>query len=193
MDDVASGISLIDVFSSVPQLAEPMKPATTIVLALVAVGLAIYLFTRPKTETTTSSIPVHVTQTPYWEDELPPNMKLLSPDRRPKFNVVCERVMTTAQNTLAFHITEQHGFAADGVRIRFWYQELDEDTGEWVPKGSKVDHVARKRLEFNGTLVEQTALLDIEYQELKIDLAATTSENWKAEVVQWARVMEPAE
>lgn len=169
-----------------------MKPATTIVLAIVAVALAVYVFTRPKTAPTENSIPVHETQTPYWEEELPPTMKLLSPDKSPRFNVLCERVMTTAQNTLAFHITEQHGYAADGVRIRFWYQFQDEDTGEWIEAGNKVDHVARKRLELNGTLVEQTALLDIEYRELGINLAATTSENWKAEVVEWARVMEPA-
>jgi len=168
-----------------------MKPLL-VILILVACALGYVAFTqeKPDTEEATSTVKAQDTIVPYWEEPLPDNLKLLDRDEQPRFNVVCERVNANSQNKIRFHITEEHGFLADAIRLEFWYRFYDEDSGEWIDTDSRVAHVARERLEANDTLTEETVLLPIEYRRLGIDLAATTSDEWQAEVVSWARAMQ---
>jgi hypothetical protein len=170
--------------------------AKLIVLIVVAAGLAVFLFTRKTGDNTTitEATSQPKSNTAYWNEPLPSGYKLLEDGKTPKFDVECVRIFDKPQDILEFHVTEEHGWAADGIRLEFWYRFKDEDSGEWIDdKMNAVAHVARKRLDFNETLVEFTTLLPIEYRHLKINLGDTNSENWHAEVVDWARVMEPAD
>jgi len=166
--------------------------AKLVVLGLIAAGLAVFLVTRknPGPQNTGPAEPAN-RKLPYWEEPLPPGYKLLGEGKTPKFHVVCERIMDKPQDILQFEITEEHAWAADGIRINFWYRFKDPDSGEWIEDTHRVAHVARERLDFNQTLIEFTTLLPIEYRHLGLDPGETTTENWRAEVVEWARVMEP--
>jgi len=173
--------------------------AKLIVLIFVAAGLAVFFVTRKANDADNTNAGGAATEEssapnanlPYWEQPLPSGYKLLEEGKSPKFDVRCVRVFDKPQDILEFHVTEEHGWAADGVRIEFWYRFKDADSGEWIEDTmNAVAHVARKRLDFNDTLVDFTTLLPIEYRHLKLDPGETDSENWQAKVVDYARVME---
>jgi len=176
-----------------------------IVLGLIVVGFVVYfVFVRDKgpqmtTEFSAIAEKAKVSDTSAaegdtapWEQDIPAGTKLVEKDAAPpKLNVVAARRDEGAHSLLEFEISEEHGYMVDGILLEFWYRKKNEETGEWVKDSKRVGFFIKQRLGFNETIVDSTPLLDIEFEHLGIDLAATTTENWQARVVNYTRAMVP--
>ena len=168
-----------------------MKVLVVLLLVLAAVVGYMYVINPSASNPTPEPVEEAQTHQAYWEEPIPAGTELVE-KTLPRFNVVTVRRSDTPQNILEFQITEEHGFMVDGIRIEFWYCFVDDETGELIEDVNSVEHVCTKRLGFNETLVDSTPLIDDEFRYLGIDLAETTSENWKARVMDFARAMKPA-
>jgi hypothetical protein len=120
--------------------------------------------------------------------KFPESMKGVTPDGPPVFNVDVELRMKGDQPNLHFTVTEQHGWAADHVELRFWHQVRDEN-GEWKQVGKAVPHLCRTYLDLNGVLSDWTTPLELEFPDVE-DWG--TSENWEGRVTQWNGLLAPA-
>jgi len=115
---------------------------------------------------------------PPWERPLPEGS--VDPPVHEEFDVQVEFRHEGPRNVVYFFITERHGFLADGVYVDFWHQHQDPDTGEWVQDSPPISFLCRQRLEFGGSLTDNTTLTELELEEIHTDLGA--SENWAARV-----------
>ena len=112
----------------------------------------------------------------------------VEPDGEPDFNVDAELTFDGLRPVLTFSITEKHGWYADYVYIDFWYVQEDEN-GELQQLGDPVRYMCHHYLDFGATLVENTTPMHIEFPEIPEDLGK--SENWKASVGDYGRVLAP--
>jgi len=167
-----------------------MKPLLIIVM-LVLVGVLVFVQTRPKTEPASPPSPSIQAGAAAWQGDIPEGTTLV-PKGQARLNVQPMRRTDGNKVYLDFHITEEHGYMVDGVRVEFWYRYKDDDSDAWIEDSKRVDFFIRERLPFNETLVASTVLLNEEFEHLKLDLAATTTENWQVRIVDYNRAMQRA-
>ncbi|HEY3243928.1 MAG TPA: hypothetical protein VGM03_11315 [Phycisphaerae bacterium] len=174
-------------------MAEASHPSSTgarfLILLVALIAVVTYAVIRlrtapnaPREEEDLSSMPA-TAALPPWEQPDPPNSR--NPDVTPEFDLQVELHREGPRNVLYFYITERHGFLADGILVEFWHQRLDPATGEWIQDGTKIGYQCRGRLDFGGSLVENTTLTELEMSEVG-DVG--TSENWQARVAACLRV-----
>ena len=164
-----------------------MKILIVILVALLAVGGYVYVQNQSPTPPTPTSKPAPL---PIWDQPLPDNLQEVE-GKNVNINITPVRVNKGKQAVLEFHITEEHGYMVDGIKLRFWYKFKDEDSGEWIEDTRKISHFVNKRLKANETLVDSTVLISAEFDHLAIDLTATTTENWSVEFENYMRAAEP--
>lgn len=155
---------------------------------LLLVGVLLYVTLGPKPAPSPTPTPVGEQSKLPWDQPAPAGTEPVA-NGDVRLHVSAERRNENGRINLDFHVTEEHGYMVDGVRLYFWYRFKDEDSGEWVDDALRIDHLIRDRLGCNETLVASTIILDAEYRDRGIDLAATTSENWGVQVIGFARAM----
>ena len=112
----------------------------------------------------------------------------VEPDVPAEFDVAVELRRVGVRDVLYFTITERHGWYADHLYVEFWYEEQDEG-GEWHRVGDPLTYLCHNYLDFGATLVENTTPQFIEFKELNEDFG--TSENWRAHIRNYNRVLAP--
>jgi hypothetical protein len=155
----------------------------------VAVSAVLLATACEKSDAPMQPTPSPKINTPIWEQPIPEGMTLLPEDAPVKLRIKWERVNRGSQARIEFHITEESGYMVDGVELIFWYRSKN-DAGEWVEDGRPVNFFVPDRLMPGETVVTSTPLLHAEFVHLNTDLAATTTENWLAEIVGYRRAME---
>ncbi len=157
--------------------------AARIVAIVLVAGLGIFVWvTKHEADN-----PVFVPPVNQKDKFYDPNVEGLEPDTDPDFHVGVELRWDNQKAILDFTISESHGWYADYLYIDFWYVEEDEN-GELRQIGDPVTYMCHNYLPFGETLVEYTTLLDIEFDQ--IDDFGTT-ENWRARVGTWDKVLAP--
>jgi len=167
--------------------ARPLLFILLVVLALTAYyGVRLWTASAPAPHNgdVWQERPLAETDLPPWEQPLPDGA-VEPPPVQPEFDVQVELRREGLRNAIYFQIRERHGFLADGVYVHFWHQHQDPETGEWIRDSEPIEFLCRYRLEFGGSLTDNTVLTDLEASEIP-DLG--TSENWAAHVVAVKRV-----
>jgi len=169
-----------------------MKALVLLVLLLVGVGL--YMFLKPANSAApnnaTNTPSSHTQVVPIWEQDVPDDMEVVA-EGEAVVHVRPVRRNANGKPYMDLHLTEEHGYAVDGIQVQFWYQFKDEDTGELIEDPKKVTFFIKDRLPANETLVASTVLLPVEFRNSGIDLPTTTTEDWGAKVIAIKRAMKP--
>lgn len=152
--------------------------------------LMLPLFACDKSKQAATEPPSPTTAPPVWEEPIPAGWTEIK-DKPVNVKVDWVRTNKGQQNILEFHLTEEHGYAVDGVNLEFWYRFKSEKGDEWVDDAKRVGFFVRERLMPKQTLVASTVLLPIEFKHIGPDLAASTRDNWGVECVGHLRAMEP--
>lgn len=168
-----------------------MKGVLIVVLLLVAGG-AIYFATSqaskeveaPEVQLQTGST---VANLAYIDPDLP--SKGIPAPGEPKWNVKVELDKSKGRNNFHFTITEEHGWAANGVYVELRHKELKTKTGRgMIPNRSLKVLCDSGYLTFNSKLHHKTTVGSHEFMELD-DFG--TSENWYATVSHYSDLTAP--
>lgn len=152
-------------------------------ITLASLGLFVFLYQRQANK---PADPPESTKAPEFSKE-GVEAEGVKPDVPPEFDVQVELRMEGPRQVLDFTITERHGWYADLLRVEFWYVEQKED-GQWRQVGDPLSYQCHHYLDFGATLVEHTTPQAIEFPELD-DFG--TTENWRARISSWDKVLAP--
>ncbi|HEY3243929.1 MAG TPA: hypothetical protein VGM03_11320 [Phycisphaerae bacterium] len=169
--------------------------AVLIVALIIVAAVAAYTYVQRSSAPSTSSGADAVApqgaenaQAAYWEAPLPSGYVEVK-DVQPEFEVSVTPAHVGPRNVLKVTVREKHGLLVDAIQFKFTHLLKDQTSDEMVPdpKSRPLIYLARKRLEAGGVLEDDTTLNGLEMEELS-DGNIGTPENWKAEVVSWARL-----
>ena len=168
-----------------------MKTVLIIVLVIVA-GAAVWF------ATTRASQEVEPPDVKFKEGSTVENLPYIDPDLskkgvpapgEPSWNVEVELKKDKGRNVFHFTVTEEHGWAANGVYVKLRHHGLEERTGKGMMHDRRIDILCnRSPLRFNTPLEHTVTVRDTEFPEL-VDFG--TSENWAATVLNYSHLTAP--
>ena len=130
-------------------------------------------------------VPLDTTEkTPPYFD---PDVEGVEPDEAPQIDITWELTHEGPRSVLNFTVTERQGWYVDHVYLEFWCVAQDED-GEWREMSDPVVHLCKGYIDFNGTLTDNTTLLDIEFPDLD---EYNTTEHWRVRLHEFNKVLAP--
>ena len=159
-----------------------MKAVLIVVLVIVAAGAVYFAMIQASKE-----VPGPEPKGP----DIPtvPNLTYLDPDlsakgipapSEPKWVVKTELDTGKGRNTFHFTVTEEHGWAANGIYLELRHHGLEEKEGKGMMHDRRLKILcAKSPLRFNTPLEHTVTVRDTEFPELG-DFG--TSENWEATV-----------
>lgn len=166
-----------------------MKVLVVVLVVLVAIG-GYMLLGGNSADKAPSPTPVAVVA-PIWEQPLPAGMELV-PEKDVALKVQHTRRNDKGKVILDFEISEEHGYAVDGINVGFAYIGKDaKPEGGAEVESPVVVYFVPERLEAGKKLAASTVLVDLEYQDLNLDLPSTKTEDWESDIVSFSRAMRP--
>ena|GEM_PF-4858036 len=159
-----------------------MKIVLIIVLVVVA-GVAVYF------ATTQASKEVEAPNVTFAKGSTVENLPYIDPDLsekgipapgEPSWHVDLELAKDKGRNVFHFTVTEENGWAANGVYLELRNHGLEERTGKGMMHDRRIHILCNKSpLRFNTPLKHTVTVRDTEFPEL---VNFGTSENWTATV-----------
>ena len=169
-----------------------MKTVLIIVLVIVAGAAVWFATTRASQEVEPPTIKLPpkeptVKNLPYIDPDLP--KKGVPAPGEPSWNVEVELKKDKGRNVFHFTVTEEHGWAANGVYVKLRHHGLEERTGKGMMHDRRIPILCnRSPLRFNTPLEHTVTVRDTEFPEL-VDFG--TSENWAATVSNYSHLTAP--
>jgi hypothetical protein len=160
----------------------PLK-AVLVVVLVVAAGAAIYYAQQQAAKPPAApevNVPTGdgVGTPPYIDKDL--KSKGIPAPGEPKWNVVVELDKSKGRNSFHFTVTEEHGWAANGIYVELRHEGLPEKEGKGMIKDRRATILCDKApLRFHQRLEHTATVQAHEFPELD-DFG--TSANWKATV-----------
>jgi hypothetical protein len=167
-----------------------MKPVLIVVLVIVA-GVAVYFTVTqaskppaaPETKVATGN---GVGPQPYIDPDL--RNKGIPAPGEPKWHVKVELEKVKGRNVFHFTVSEEHGWAANGVYVELRHEGLPEKPLKGTNPVHQIEILCKSPLRFHEELKYTATVMSHEFPELD-DFG--TSENWKATVTLFSDLTAP--
>ncbi len=164
-----------------------MRPLLILLLCK-AVLLGVYreAFHTPDTQTQ-NALPDDVDVEIHGQPASPPSWELDPPEgeipsESAEFEIWHEVRQEGNHHRLYIFLEETHGWWVDWIYISFWYQDVDEATGE-LTEYKRTHEVIPKPIDFGETLEHSFVIYET---DLPMGKPKGTTENWDVEVLRWA-------
>ena len=164
--------------------------ARTIILLVLAAGMAVFLALRSSAPPTPPEPPLPVndndnTSGLLWTLEGPCEPPCEEPDIPPEFDIQTEIDTSSGKNRLVLYVTEAHGFYVNTMYLRIWFHEAGEVIDQEDSPHS-FQHFVNNYVKAGETLKYCIELTDPEIAAAGGDIG--TGDNWSAEVEEWSHV-----
>jgi hypothetical protein len=161
--------------------------SVALIIVLILVGAAGLFAIRTQTTAERLDVaPASTTEPRPDPNVLDPSIGV-EPTDPPVFAVEADFAMVGDKPLLTFSVTERHGWAADAITVEYWHIVRD-DEGAWYQLDDPQRFFCRGVLPLGGVLTDSTPVHYTEFTQLD-DYG--TSENWRARVQQWGKVLAP--
>ncbi|MCH7720345.1 MAG: hypothetical protein IH988_05070 [Planctomycetes bacterium] len=164
-----------------------MRPLLILLLCM-AVLLGVYrvAFHTPDSQTQ-NALPDDVDVETYGQPASPPSWELDPPEgempsESAEFEIWHEVRREGNHHRLYIFLKETHGWWVDWIYINFWYQEVDESTGELTEYKKTLEFIP-KPIDFGETLEHSFVIYET---DLPMGMPKGTTANWDVEVLRWA-------
>ena len=163
-----------------------MKGVLIVVLVIVAAGAVYFAATQASKEMPRPEVEVQkestVVNLPYFDPDLP--KKGVPAPGEPKWHAKVELDRSKGRNLFSFTVTEEHGWAANGVYVELRHKGLETMTGRGMDPNRTIKILCSTALlQFDAELHHSVTVQSHEFPELK-DFG--TSENWEATVCNYS-------